>query len=167
MKTLIAIFSMVIFANSCFADSASDAIDALLKMQINVKTGISYKDYAPELSKLKFAVKKYILSKNTNKQLTECLSESTRLFDDALTIWNLKFTNDSYYGFIQTNNDYFPGSKALSQAYLRDYPQDAKSVDDGGVMNKEKDRIYIDAAVSKTWERASEKADKCFGLASK
>jgi len=76
------------------AQSASDALVALQKLQTRCETGISYRDYSSALADAKFPVRQFIESENaaSHPELVAVFSKAVEHYEFAGALWNAKFS---------------------------------------------------------------------------
>lgn len=142
-------------------ESASNAIKALKKLGARTEAGILYKDYPSALGEAKFEVNQLLEDDKSDSlsNLKKTVQEAMVLYEFAGTIWEVKFNREADYGFIFIDSSCCPYSKVVASAYFSKFPEDKKDAAEGGVLEKQLgNKMSISRALSKIWERASQKS---------
>ncbi len=148
LSVLLFVFAL---STNAFAQSAKEAVYALKKLQVQVQTGISYREYSPAVAEAKFPVKLYLESPEAQNtpQLSEALKNAVNHYDFANTVWGYKFSGQHVHYFIYDSPD-----KDFFNEIVSNYP-DMPISQEGGLFGPGRAKIDIDDAISLMWKKAS------------
>lgn len=141
-----------------FGQSAKESIMALKRLGSRVETGISYGDYAPALGEANFQVKLFLESQDakSNPDLALRLLKAIKHYENALTVWNYKFSQRGNSVALYENSD-----KEMFRQVLDIYPD--APYEKGWRTNIMPYAVLL----SFIWNKASEEIGKASDLLSK
>lgn len=161
VSSAIILFSF--FTGVASAETAKEATMALKKLEARTQAGISYRDYAPALGEAKFVVSLYLEGNLKETDLSRKITDAMELYEFANVLWGEKFKSTANYGYIFVNaGDIFAHSSSIASKYMQMFPEDNKSVADGGALLSQCDppykgcQLFIGTAISHIWTKASE-----------
>jgi hypothetical protein len=122
-KMMIIVFFIIFLFTTVHAQTAKNAIFALKELQARCEAGISLRDYAPALGKVKFQVNQFLENKeetSKSKELNGHIFKAMFYYEYALDAWKAKSPRT---GIIQKN---------WEPLIIKAYPQTDKLIDEGG-----------------------------------
>jgi len=97
-----------------------------------------------------------------NKKISAAISETIGLYEYADSLFKRM---DSSKGEINLGNDASPTDKKIASQYFSRFPEDKKDIAAGGVIvDHHGSKLKIKAAVSKIFNRASDKYSKAVSM---
>ncbi|MBA4374432.1 MAG: hypothetical protein C0402_16405 [Thermodesulfovibrio sp.] len=135
-----------------FAQSAREAFNALKDLEIKVKYGTAYSDFAPALSEARFPVRSFLDSPDArnNPEFAAALVSTLQHYDAAHDVWSEKYADHEVTDFIT--------DKYLGSSYYRCvHEYRAASVSSKNLFTGEmKYTVGITDCLARIWEKASE-----------
>jgi hypothetical protein len=141
---------IVSFAHICLAQSATDAVKALQKLQAKVESGTNYDNYTSALGDARFEVKSFQNSPEAKKysELAESINKTMDHYQMAADMWRRTFEGPCRVDCVEERNQ-----------VAKDYPEISSTV-----LKEDSMRSLWKQGVQISWKRASAELDKALTL---
>lgn len=165
-------FFVFISSVNAFAETSRESIKALKKLESRCELPISLSEYRNALAETKFEVELYMDNRIAKKerQLSKTISNALSLYMYAEELWGINISGGHRGDFLAIKKSNNPNNHpsfnvwaSAGEKYIILYPEDRKSISDGGVMLNE-DGIDAHVAISHIWNRASKKVEEAMVL---
>ena len=157
-RNAVLLIVLLAFVDLAQAQSAQEAIRAFSKLEARLEVGITYREYVAALGEVNFEIKSFADSNDAKMlpQIYEALELALSRHRIAQMMWGKTFGRYP----IET----LPNNSDVAKLLLSDYPEAARSVEDGGAMIAGK--FDVMKILPLIWGRASQDvavARKIFG----